>query len=43
MRTEGRIDRQTDMTKVMGAFRDYASAPNQLKCVILMTVFLILL
>jgi hypothetical protein len=26
---DGRTDRQTDMTKLRGAFRDHANAPNK--------------
>jgi hypothetical protein len=28
MRTDKRTDRRTDMTKLTGAFRDYANAPE---------------
>jgi len=44
MRADGRRDRQTDMVKLIGAFRDYANAPNnynnQLYCSKLYTVSL---
>jgi threonine dehydratase len=28
-RTDGRVDGQTDMTKLIGAFHKFASAPNK--------------
>jgi len=31
-RTDGRIDRQTDMTNVISSFRVYTNVPNQTKC-----------
>ena len=39
--TDGRInrhtDRQTDMTEEIGIFRHYAKAPDQVRCLVLMT------
>ena len=29
MGTDGRIDRQTDMTKLIAAFRNFANAPKK--------------
>ena len=37
---DGRTDGQTDMMKLMGAWRDYANAPNSYKKNLISTVVL---